>query len=763
MYRKSLGIVSALAVAMTLVVAAPAGAHTVTVGDNTRTDWFGKGPGGANVGAIVRDAAGRGEYVWTDTKGDQRQASPIGATGEITREADLTRFSVTADATNLYFQTKVEHYSGIKNDPALQVMVAIDRNHSGGETALPDGVNTNVGSAAAWEYVVQSRFKTADKNQSAGDYFVSAAPWVYSSPTVTQTVGSGQLASASVAGGSYAEIAVPWSAIGGKPAAPQDYLRFTVATFYSDHRAPNDLLSKAIDTLSPTGATAELSDGTINSYVDLHFKDVVNANSQLTPEIFAPLLISEFLPDPIGSSDPDGEWIEIYNPNSFNISLNGYKIGDQAYRGGSQGMLYLPATQTITANTTLVIANNVPKFKLAFPSVPASQIIEMKTLTHYTDWGTGNVTLQNKNDGLPFKESIALLDPNDTIVDLVQYAYKTATGPTGLDPDVKPILLSGPNVEPNASYDRCPSNIDTNDGGLDFFVRASGQTPGVACTTVPGVDLRISKEGPDSVSLKVLQDNPSMQIHYTIPFINAGASTATNIVITDTLPAELTFVSESHSAGVSPVVQNGRTLTWNLAALASQGAGSITVNATVKAGQTSGTEITNSAGISSTPSEADTTLHNNIASQTLLVTAVEADLTVFTSWAQASGTLPGGNAQFSIFYQNLGGDDATDITIVDTLPQGVSFVSADVQPVSVVGNVVTWHVDSLASGQLGVITLNVKLASTLKGKAQLQNFVEIASNPADYSGAGALANTENATATVGNSPLFIPMARIFRP
>ncbi|KPV50319.1 hypothetical protein SE17_27625, partial [Kouleothrix aurantiaca] len=594
-----------------------------------------------------------------------------------------------------YCQTKVEHYSGIKNDPALQVMIAIDRNHSGGETALPDGASTSGASAAAWEYVVESRFSKG--TGGSGQYFVDAAPWVYSTPTVTQTVGAGRLVSASVPGGSYAEIAVPWSAIGGKPLLPQDYLRFTVATFYSDHRAPNDLSARAIDTLSPTSATDELSDGTINSYVDLHF----NAAA----EIFAPLLISEFLPDPINSSDPDGEWIEIYNPNSFNISLNGYKLGDQAYRGGSQGMLFLPATQTITANTTLVIANNVPKFKLAFPSVPASQIIEMKTLAHYTDWGTGNVTLQNKNDGLPFKESIALLDPNDTIVDLVQYAYKTATGPTGLDPDVKPILLSGPNVEANASYDRCPSGTDTNDGGLDFFVRTTGQTPGVACTTVPGVDLPISKEGPESVGLNELPKT----VQYVIPFINAGSSTATNIVITDTLPTELTFVSQSSlTPGVIFAGQNGRTLTWNLAALPSQGAGSITVNATVAAGQSSGTEITNSAGIGSTPSEAETTLHNNIASQTMLVTAVEADLTVFTNWPQASGTLPGGNASFTIFYQNLGGEDATDLTIVDTLPQGVSFVSADVQPVSVVGNVVTWHVDTLASGQLGVITLNVK-------------------------------------------------------
>lgn len=114
-----------------------------------------------------------------------------------------------------------------------------------------------------------------------------------------------------------------------------------------------------------------------------------------------------------------------------------------------------------------------------------------------------------------------LLDPNDTIVDLVQYAYKTDAGPTGLDPDVKPIVLSGPTVEPNASYDRCPSGADTNDGGLDFFVRTSGQNPGAACVTVPGVDLRISKDGPD-----VVDGAAGTPIQYVIPFSNAGSSPA---------------------------------------------------------------------------------------------------------------------------------------------------------------------------------------------------------------------------------------------
>src|SRR5207247_1069522 len=90
------------------------------------------------------------------------------------------------------------------------------------------------------------------------------------------------------------------------------------------------------------------------TYFDLHF----NANG----EIFSPLLISEFLPRPTyggRGNDPAGEWIELYNPNTFPVNLIGYKIGDQLYRDttGTGTMLQLP-DYSLAGGAAVVIVND---------------------------------------------------------------------------------------------------------------------------------------------------------------------------------------------------------------------------------------------------------------------------------------------------------------------------------------------------------------------------------------------------------------------
>ncbi|MEP7187829.1 MAG: lamin tail domain-containing protein, partial [Roseiflexaceae bacterium] len=477
MKRSSFRFTICLALVFAVVMTASVSAHPVAIGDTSRVDWFGRGPSANNIGEIVRDTAGRGEFVWTDAKGDQRVASPIGSTGNITREADLAKFNITADATNLYFLAKMERISGLTNDPSPELMIAIDNDagHTGGLTALPDGVATDVDGAAKWEYVVQTQFTKTDS---------AAKPIVYTTASSAACATcAAQLVNAAVRQGSFIEIAVPWNQIGGLPSA-QNSIHFTVLTHYSDKRVPSDgIASKAIDVLSAQSTVAELSgDNAINAYIDLHFT--------ATGEVFAPLLISEFLPDPPTSRDPEGEWIEIFNPTAFDVNLSGYKIGDQAYRGGAQGMVQLP-NQLLPAGQAIVVANNKTVFQSRYPSVPAGKIIDLTTLAPYTSWATGNISLQNTNNGQPFKESLALLDARDTIVDLVQYT--TPIVASGLDPDNKPIVLANTSVGPNASYDRCPASQDTNDSTFDFVTHTAvaDQTPGTACLGVPGIDLRI--------------------------------------------------------------------------------------------------------------------------------------------------------------------------------------------------------------------------------------------------------------------------------
>ena len=129
-------------------------------------------------------------------------------------------------------------------------------------------------------------------------------------------------------------------------------------------------------------------------------------------------------------------------------------------------MVQLPS-QNLPAGQALVIANNKTVFMSRYPAVPGGQVIEMNSLAAYPAWASGKISLQNTNGGNPFRESIALLGPDDTIVDLVQYT--TPIKASGLDPDNKPIVLQSPSVSPNTSYDRCPALRDTNNSESDFY------------------------------------------------------------------------------------------------------------------------------------------------------------------------------------------------------------------------------------------------------------------------------------------------------
>lgn len=729
-----------LALLVGLLLTMTAGAHPVAVTDSTRGDWFGNGPPASNIGTIVRDSTFRGEFVWTDAKADQRVASPVGATGNITPEADLIKFNVTADTSNLYFLVKMNRISGLSNDPSPEVMIAIDNdsNHTMGTDALPDSMATKVDDQARWEYVVETQFtKTAP----------TANPKIYASPSMTGTISmssEAQLLSAAVRKGSFIEIKVPWDQIGNMP-AQQNSLRFTVLSFYSDKRVPSDGIdSGAIDVLSPQSTAAELSgDNTINYYVDLHF----NASG----DVFAPLLISEFLPDPPTTNDPQGEWIEIYNPNSFDVSLQGYKIGDQAYRSGNQGMVQLPA-QPLPHGQAVVVANNASVFQLRYPTVPAGKIIDMNTLTSYPAWASGVISLQNTNNGNPFKESIALLDPQDTIVDLVQYS--TPVLASRLDPDNQPIILTGTSVAPNASYDRCPSSRDTNNGEVDFYVHTdvTQQTPGQPCQGVPGIDLRIAKTGPDTAAA-------GATIQYIISFSNDGDTAASSVVITDTLPSGVTCVSQSSSpiATSASGCPGGPNLSWTYGSMSPHTIGSITVNALIS--PTAGSDVTlvNRAGIRSTPAEAANTLGNNFTTQTL-ITAGPPDLSVQSTWPTTSVT-PGDQFSYTINYANNGADDASGIVITDFLPNNVTLVSQSAPGASfnnATSSAPKWTIDTLASGDSGTITLVVQVLSSPKTGTPLTNKItisddQIASDPTPGN------NTEIKSATVGQHKVYLPV------
>lgn len=118
------------------------------------------------------------------------------------------------------------------------------------------------------------------------------------------------------------------------------------------------------------------------------------------------------------------------------------------------------------------------------------------------------------------------------------------------------------------------------------------------------IDLAVVKTADDSTP------DIGQTVIYTITVSNAGPDTATNVVVTDTLPAGESFVSADNGGTGNPV-------TWNIASLANGASVALHVTVLVTATGTGGNTITNTASVTGT--ETDSNLLNNSTNKSVVV------------------------------------------------------------------------------------------------------------------------------------------------
>lgn len=133
-----------------------------------------------------------------------------------------------------------------------------------------------------------------------------------------------------------------------------------------------------------------------------------------------------------------------------------------------------------------------------------------------------------------------------------------------------------------------------------------------AVTTVtPEIDLNLTKSDDDND----LQIAPGSDLVYTIFIQNSGPSTATGVVLTDTLPSGVAFNSATSSP--QPNTNVGGVLTYNLADIAAGGDTTVTIGVTVDA-NFAGT-LTNMAVVDANESESDETNNDGMAQSVVAV------------------------------------------------------------------------------------------------------------------------------------------------
>ncbi len=145
---------------------------------------------------------------------------------------------------------------------------------------------------------------------------------------------------------------------------------------------------------------------------------------------------------------------------------------------------------------------------------------------------------------------------------------------------------------------------------------------------------------------------------------NLGPSDATNVVITDLLPAGLTFVSATPSAGTYV----SGTGAWSLASVPSGSSTTLAIVATLAQPGL----LTNTASRTASD-QADPVIGNNAAQAT--VNQQSADVRVAKTVSN-SAPLPGDVVTFTVTTTNLGPQAATGVQITDVLPLGLTLVSA---------------------------------------------------------------------------------------
>ena len=287
--------------------------------------------------------------------------------------------------------------------------------------------------------------------------------------------------------------------------------------------------------------------------------------------------------------------------------------------------------------------------------------------------GTGVTVIDTLPAGLSFVSASAGCTKSDNVVTC------------GLDP-----IASGDNatvtivVIPNTTGDLTNTAIVTGSvGDLDTADNTTSQT-----TTVnPAADLSLRKvEFPDPVLL-------GSDLTYTLTVNNNGPSEATGVTLTDTLPADVSFLSASASC-----VEAGGTVTCAIGRIAS--GDSATVSIAVS--PTTLSTITNTARVTSNHGDPNT--GDNTATVTTSVNSA-ADLSL-TKVDSSEPVLLESNLTYTLTVNNKGPSEATGVTLTDTLPAGVSFLSASAG-CSEAGGTVTCTIGTIATGDTATVSIVV--------------------------------------------------------
>ena len=283
------------------------------------------------------------------------------------------------------------------------------------------------------------------------------------------------------------------------------------------------------------------------------------------------------------------------------------------------------------------------------------------------------------------------------------------------------------------------SGTITNSGSVTSSVTDANTEDNFDSATItanPSFDLVVVK------TVDVAEPAPNDTVTYTVSVENQGPSAAQGVVLSDVIPAGLTFVSAAFDGLVGS--SDGTTITFPSTTISGGETAVATIVFTVDS-DSSGL-ITNVAQVPDLTSVGEVSASNNSGSVQIDVIAIT-DLQIEKSVSQER-TLPGSDLVYNITVTNLGPSPAVAVQVVDTLPAGVTFTSGtgpNGELLSVSNGTVTFDAGLLDSGSSFQMTINASLNSGVT--ATQTNFVTVSSQTEDSN-----SNNNSASATTTIDP-----------
>jgi uncharacterized repeat protein (TIGR01451 family) len=302
----------------------------------------------------------------------------------------------------------------------------------------------------------------------------------------------------------------------------------------------------------------------------------------------------------------------------------------------------------------------------------------------------------------------------------------------------------------NDSYGATAGQPGFISSGLSI-TETPGTQSGAYCA---GADLAVTNAGTPSVVV------PGNTITYTQTVTNNGPQDAVNATFVEAVPGNTTFNSLAIAPGWScttPAVGATGNISCTDPDVANAAVGTFTLVVTVVPGTVNGTQILDTASISSGTN--DPNLANNTASVLTIVGAAgSADLVVMMS-AAPNPVQAGNQITYTVTVHNNGPAATSSVTLTDTIPTHTTFVSLAQSGTAWVcpapGASVSCTITSLPSGATTTFTLIVTVTAGTASGTVITNTASTSTSTPDPNPGSNSATTNVTVASAGQYDLSV--------